>query len=392
TLIEKGHKFNAEFGVHINAQESYPEADAISDELINGPGSKGWSWLDQSYTIDKLHDLSSGNRGKRLDALKEAAPGLDFIYLDVWYQDQWESNRVAEQIMNRGWRMSSEFGDAVANYATWQHWATDKNYGGPSSKGINSDVLRFISNHQKDSWVLNWPEAGGTADHPLLGGFELAGFEGWQSDKNFDHFIRKTFNTNVPTKFLQKYYVMDWEKTDGDPTKTNLSKKIRLKDPDNGDTVVVSRKDNSRERIMTLNDNVVFDGHKYLIPWVEQDFEGETPDSHKLYHWNLEGGESTWTLPDEYNDVSSVDVYKLTDQGRTDKQTVDIKDNRITLNADAATPYIVTTGDDKGVKIDEWSTGNHIHDSGFNTGTVDDEQTTVEGDADAVSVISTDQE
>ncbi|GGJ98298.1 hypothetical protein GCM10007063_20740 [Lentibacillus kapialis] len=392
TLIEQGHTFNTEFGVHINAQESYPEADAFSEKLINGPGSKGWGWLDQSYTIDKLRDLYSGNRGKRLDALNEAAPGLDFIYLDVWYQDQWESNRVAEQIMNRGWRMSSEFGDAVANYSTWQHWATDKNYGGPSSKGINSDVLRFISNHQKDSWVLNWPEAGGTADHPLLGGFELAGFEGWQSDKNFDHFIRKTFNTNVPTKFLQKYYVMNWEKTEGDPTKTNLSKKIRLKDPNNGDTVVVRRKDNSRERIMTLNDNVVLDGNTYLIPWVEQNFEGETPDSNKLYHWNPEGGESTWTLPDEYNNVSRVNVYKLTDQGRTDKQTIDVKDNQVTLNAEAATPYVVTASDDEGVEVDEWSTGNHIHDSGFNTGTIDDEKTTVEGDADAVSVIRTDKE
>lgn len=394
TLIQQSHDFNTEIGVHINAQEAYPEADAFSNKLINGPNAKGWGWLDQSYTIDKLRDLYSGARANRLDNLKGIAPDLDFIYLDVWHQDQWESNRVAEQFMNRGWRVSSEFGTAIANYSTWSHWATDKNYGGASSKGINSKVLRFISNHKRDTWVLNAPDFGGTADHPLLGGFELAGFEGWQSDKNFDHFIKKTFNTNLPTKFLQKYYVTNWKTTDGDPTKTNLEKEIKLQDPGNDDTVVVKRKKDSRERIMKLNGNVIFNGHKYLIPWVKQDFQGSTPDSKKLYHWNLEGGTTTWTLPDEYQDVSSVNVYQLTDQGRTDKHQVAVKDNKVTLTAEAATPYIVVApeADDGGVDIDAWSKGNHIHDSGFNTGTVEDQQTKVEGDKQAVSVKRTDKE
>ncbi|MGM0941231.1 MAG: endo-alpha-N-acetylgalactosaminidase family protein [Bacillota bacterium] len=390
-LIEEGHQYNAEFGVHINAQETYPEADAFSDDLINGPNAKGWGWLDQSYTIDKLKDLYSGARAQRLDELKAAAPELDFIYLDVWYQDQWESDRIAEQIVDRGWRMTTEFGTAVPNYSTWQHWATDKNYGGSASKGINSEVLRFISNHQKDSWVLNWPEVGGTADHPLLGGFELAGFEGWQSDKNFDHFIRMTFDTNLPTKFLQKYYVMNWETTEGDPTKTNLEKAIKLKDPSNGDQVEVRRKNDSRERIIRLNDNVILDGHTYLLPWIEQDFEKPTPDSNKLYHWNLEGGETTWTLPNEYEDAASLKVYKLTDQGRTDMHEVEVVDNQITLNAEAATPYIIVAGDDQQIKVEEWSTGNHIHDSGFNTGTIKDKFTKVKGDKKAVSVNRTDQ-
>ena len=78
--------------------------------------------------------------------------------------------------------------------------------------------------------MLNWPEVGGTADHPLLGGFELAGFEGWQSDKNFDNFIRMTFDTNLPTKFLQKYYVTNWTNVEGDKSKTNLEKEIKLKE------------------------------------------------------------------------------------------------------------------------------------------------------------------
>jgi endo-alpha-N-acetylgalactosaminidase len=392
TLIKEGHNYNSQFGVHINAQETYPEAKAFSEDFIDGPNSKGWGWLDQSYTINKLKDLYSGTREKRLDELQAAAPGLDFVYLDVWYQDQWESNRISEQFHERGWRVTTEFGTAVANYSTWQHWATDKNYGGAASKGINSEVLRFISNHQRDSWVLNWPEAGGTADHPLLGGFELAGFEGWQSDKNFDHFIRKTFETNVPTKFLQKYYVTDWTNVEGDKQRTNLEKEIKLKDPSNGDKVVVTRKENSRERTITLNGNVVLDEHSYLIPWVEQDFENPTPDSEKLYHWNLTGGTTTWTLPDEYAGVKKVYVHKLTDQGRMDVQTVNVVNNQVTLAAEAATPYVVVPQKKaKGLKVTDWSKGSPIYDTGFNSGTIKDDNTIVNGDKEAVSVIRTSQ-
>lgn len=391
TLINEGKKYNADFGVHINAQEAYPEANSFSEALINGPNAKGWGWLDQSYTIDKLRDLYTGSRAKRLDELKANVPGLAFIYLDVWYQDQWESNRVAEQFADRGWRMTTEFGTAIANYATWQHWATDKNYGGSTDKGINSEVLRFISNHQKDSWVLNWPEKGGTADHPLLGGFELAGFEGWQSDKNFDQFIKMTFDTNVPTKFLQKYYVTNWETVEGDPSKTNLEKEITLKDPSNGDIVKVTRKENARERVITLNDHVILDGHAYLFPWVEQDFENPTPDSTKLYHWNLEGGKTTWTLPDEYKNASKVYVYKLTDQGRSKKQKVDIKNNQITLQAEPATAYVVEAKQTKGIQVDEWSTNAHVSDTGFNTGTLKSKHTKVFGDKKAIQVKRTNQ-
>lgn len=391
TLIDEGHKYNAEIGVHINAQESYPEADAFDEDLIEGTDSHGWGWLDQSYVIDKKYDLASGKREKRLAELGEAAPGLDFVYLDVWYQDQWESNRITEQFKDLDLRLTTEFGTAMPNSSTWQHWATDKNYGGAEEKGINSEALRFISNHQRDSWVLNWPEAGGTADHPLLGGFELAGFEGWQSDKNFDSFIHMTFDNNLPTKFLQKYYVTNWETTDGDPTETNLEKEIKLQDPSNKDEVVVTRKEDSRERLITLNDNVILDEHKYLIPWVEQDFETQTPDVEKLYHWNLEGGESTWTLPDDLAGTDSVNVYELTDQGRQDKQEVKVNDNEITLTAEAETPYIVVTNEDEGVEVDEWNTGGHIHDSGFNTGTIEDDYTEIKGDGDAVSVERTNQ-
>src|SRR5699024_6956517 len=258
------------------------------------------------------------------------------------------------------------------------------------------------SNHQRDSWVLNAPEWGGTADNPLLGGFELAGFEGWQSDKNFDNFIHMTFNTNIPTKFLQKYYVTNWITEEGDPSEKNLEKEIRLKDPSNDDEVVVKRKNNSRGRTIYLNGHVILDedtdedhfidDRSYLIPWVEQDFENPTPKAEKLYHWNLKGGETTWTLPEDFEDLPKVYVYELTDQGRANMQEVDVIDGEVTLNAKASTPYVVIPEEDDGLEVTDWSSEAHVYDTGFNSGTVEDEHTTITGDEDSVSVLRTDQQ
>src|SRR5690625_381671 len=76
---------------------------------------------------------------------------------------------------------------------------------------------------------------------------------------------------------------------------------------------------------------------------------------------------------------------------RTNKHEIEKKDNKITETANAATPYIIVDNNDDDIHVDEWSTGNHIHDSGFNTGTIDDDYKTVDGDSESVSVNRTDQ-
>ncbi len=35
TLLEEGGKWGADFGVHVNATESYPEAKAFSEQLVD---------------------------------------------------------------------------------------------------------------------------------------------------------------------------------------------------------------------------------------------------------------------------------------------------------------------------------------------------------------------
>ena len=295
---------------------------------------------------------------------------MDFIYLDVWYQDAWETRRIAEEINSLGWRFSTEFSGEGEYDSTWQHWSTDTTYGGAGAKGLNSDIIRFLRNDQRDSQVLNWPNFGGTADNPLLGGFRLYGFEGWGGQQDFNSYIEGTFNENVPTKFLQHYQVIDWENyADGESPVGNTEKQITLTN-DAGDVVIVTRNEEQRsdieiERTITLNGKVVLntdvDESTYLLPWTDNQ-NGEE----KLYHWNLDGGTTTWNLQDDWTALENVVMYKLTDQGRVEEQTIAVVDGTVTLTAEAATAYVVVKGAALKELESDFGERDYVVDPGFN--------------------------
>ena len=422
-LLEIAHDYNAEIGIHVNAQEAYPEARSFNETMISGPtgnlNGNGWGWLDQSVVINKLWDLSSDARLKRfvqlydrinetdflsldwekqeyvkdsqgiltngdgvtevtreelLELVKVDAAthehNMDFIYLDVWYQDAWETRRIAEEINSLGWRFSTEFSGEGEYDSTWQHWSTDTTYGGAGAKGLNSDIIRFLRNDQRDSQVLNWPAFGGTADNPLLGGFRLYGFEGWGGQQDFDAYIEGTFNENVPTKFLQHYQVIDWENyAAGESPVGNTEKQITLTNAE-GDVVVVTRNEEQRsdieiERVITLNGKVVLNTDVnesvYLLPWTDNQDGTE-----KLYHWNLDGGTTTWELQDDWANLQNVYVYKLTDQGRVEEQVVAVENGTVTLTAEASVAYVVVKGAETKELVNDFGEKDYVVDPGFN--------------------------
>ena len=422
-LIQIAHDYNTEVGIHVNAQEAYPESKSFNETMVGtatgGLNGNGWGWLDQSVVINKLWDLSSDARLKRfvqlydrinetdflsldwdekeyvkdsqgiltngdgvtevtreelLDLVKADAAthedNMDFIYLDVWYQDAWETRRIAEEINSLGWRFSTEFSGEGEYDSTWQHWSTDTTYGGAGAKGLNSDIIRFLRNDQRDSQVLNWPSFGGTADNPLLGGFRLYGFEGWGGQQDFNEYIEGTFNENVPTKFLQHYEVIDWENyAAGESPVGNTEKQITLAN-DEGDIVVVTRNEEQRsdieiERTITLNGKVVLNTDVnesvYLLPWTDNQDGTE-----KLYHWNLDGGTTTWELQDDWAALENVYVYKLTDQGRVDEQVVSVENGTVTLTAEASVAYVVVKGEQSKELVADFGEMDYVVDPGFN--------------------------
>lgn len=220
-LMEIAKKYNAKMGIHVNASETYPESIYFEEDRLrkdkNGNFAYGWNWLDQGINIDASYDLAHGRFNRFEDLHKIVGDGLDFIYVDVWGNGQsgdnnaWMTHILAKELNDLGYRASFEWGYAGEYDSTFQHWAADLTYGGYTLKGINSNIVRFIRNHQKDSFVGNFPKYGGAALNPLLGGYDMKDFEGWQGRNDYDAYINKIFSVNLPTKFVQQFKVIKWE-------------------------------------------------------------------------------------------------------------------------------------------------------------------------------------
>lgn len=409
TLLQKGADYGARFGIHVNASETYPEAKAFNPDLLrkkeDGTYMYGWNWLDQGFDINADYDLTHG-RQARFEALKKiVGDRLDFIYVDVWGNGQsgdnsaWPSHQLAKEINDLGWRVGVEWGHGMEYDSTFQHWAADLTYGTYQNKGINSEVARFIRNHQKDSWVGHYPSYSGAADFPLLGGYDMKDFEGWQGRNDYAAYIKNIFNVDLPTKFLQHYKVMRIE--NGEPVKMTANgqtidwtpeMQVDLQN-DAGDKVTVKRKsndyqndiDNYRSRTVTLNGQKVLDGDSYLLPW-NWDANGQplTGDKEKLYHWNKKGGSTTWTLPESWQ-TDQVVLYELTETGRTSPRTVTVKNHQVTLDdIKANTPYVVYKVAQPDHVDVNWSEDTHVKDAGFNS-----QKLTawyIDGDKDKVSI------
>ncbi|HEM4293273.1 TPA: YSIRK-type signal peptide-containing protein [Streptococcus suis] len=406
TLIEKSQPYGAKLGIHVNASETYPESQYFSEEILrrqaNGDYAYGWNWIDQGINISGHYDLAH-NRLKRWEDLKkELGDGLDFIYVDVWGNGQsggenaWETHVLAKEINMQGWRNAFEWGYAGEYDSTFQHWAADLTYGGFTLKGINSNIARFIRNHQKDSWVGDYPAYGGAANYPLLGGYDMKDFEGWQGRSDYNGYITNLFANNLMTKYIQHFQVTNWK--NGDPVRMRDNgetytwvpeMEITLKDKANN-TLVLTRKSNDvknegyRQRTVTLNGRTIQDGSAYLVPW-NWDANGNdlTSDKHKMYYFNTAAGATTWTLPSDWTG-NKVYLYKLTELGKTDVQELAVTNGQITIQADANAPYVLYKSPQTNPEM-SWSDGMHSYDQGFNSGKLD--HWTIDGDTSKATLV-----
>ncbi len=352
TLVNEGHKYGGYFGVHISATGANPQAKHFSENLVD-PNKPGWDWLDLSYDYNKTqmrNEAATGARIKRLQELKDKVPNLDFIYNDAWFEQGWNGRRLAKEENGLGWAFATEFPYVNEEDVIWSHWAVDYDYGGSDMKGYNSQIARFIRNHQKDTWI---------ARNPLLGGTELASYEGWQGKVNYDDMIKMTFATNLPTKYMQHFPILKWT-----ANTINFANNVSVSNA-------------TGTRVIKKDGITVLNGGSYLLPW-----NPTTED--KLYHWNAGGGNTTWTLPLSWSGLNTVKLYKLTDQGKQFVQDLTVTGNQITINALANTPYVVYKGEAAATPDVKWGEGTPVKDPGFNSGGLS--SWTVTGDTKAASV------
>lgn len=405
-LGEGAKQYGADLGIHVNASETYPESDYFHPDRLrkNADGSYnyGWNWLDQGININAAYDMGHGRFERFEDLYDTIGDALDYVYVDVWGNGQsgdnnaWMTHQLSKEINELGYNVAFEWGYAGEYDSIFQHWAADLTYGGYSLKGINSDIARFIRNHQKDSWIGHYPSYGGAAVNPLLGGYSMKDFEGWQGRSDYIGYIKNLFEVNVPSKFVQHFQVMKW--INGEPvTMTDNGEtyqwtpemEIHLTDASNRE-LKIFRKSNDvedpgyMERVMTLDGRVILDGPAYLIPW-SWDANGNDlgEEGEKLYYYTTEAGETSWELPEEYYG-KDLYLYQLTDTGKQNETIIRPVDGVITLDLEVEMPYVIylSPQENEDVVYGEYT---HIVDPGFNSVNLD--AWDLDGDVDSADVV-----
>lgn len=361
TLVSEGKNWNATFGIHVNATESYSEAKVFGPDLLRMPPQKAWGWMNQAYYMNGPRDLATGNVLDRLAELRADFPAdsnLNWLYWDVYWPRGWEGDRFAQEVTDMGFRVGSEWSNALARQNTWAHWANEENYGGQTNKGINSQLVRFVENTYRDTFN----------PHPMLGNTNVVEFEGWTTHNNYNPFIRNVWERNLPTKFLQQSEIMKWEPN-----------QITFK---NG-TVVTSPLDSIGGSVVPTNRTITYDGATvydqgaYLFPWSDGGAD-------RLYYWNPSGEAQTWKLTDSWAGQGTLKLFKLTDTGREHVADIAVADGSVSLPAtEEATAYVLYPSSAvPEAKTPNWGQASNINDPGFFSGTLD--AYTVKGDVKVV--------
>ncbi|MFE9861320.1 endo-alpha-N-acetylgalactosaminidase family protein [Streptomyces sp. NPDC005506] len=331
TLLKDGKKWGATFGVHVNATEAYPDAHAFDEKLVDKT-KPGWNWLGQSYYIDQRSDINSGNLARRFQQLRdETDPNLSLLYIDVYYTHGWIADKTLQSVQKQGWNVATEWADKFERGSLWSHWANDLDYGGATNKGLNSQIIRFIRNSEKDVWN----------NDPVLGQTAIDEFEGWTGETDWNAFYDNIWQRNLPAKYLQQQKITRWDGND-----ITFTGGVRGTVEDGRRTFY----DHGRK---------VLSGTDYLLPW---------DGGKKLYHYSKSGGTSSWPVPSK----DAYTVYKLTDNGRVKTGTVRPVDGKITLTATAGQPYVLYPDHAPAAAAPEWGEGGAVDDPGFNDNGLDD--------------------
>lgn len=367
-------KYNGFVGVHSNFTEVFAKTNQFSAESVQAnsdgtPNSKGYKafgyFLHQCYMADDTWEAMSGERRNSMKTFVTDVPKLGFIYSDVYYWNGWRGQRLIDDYQENGLAYFVEWPYISEEASVWSHWAVEKDYSPVSNKGYSSDIARFIFNHTKDRWDNNASKCDGQrvpSSCNLLMGADTTSYEGWVHDgvNQYDYIIEKVFDNNLPTKYMQHFPIMKMEKD-----AEGWGEHIWFEDG-----LEVYRGEDGR-REMTKDGKLIYTEDAYLIPWDDGDMQVVNEEENKevkLYHWNENGGTTTWELPESWSDLGSVYVYKLTDQGKVDEQEIAVSGGTVTLNAEAKTPYVLYKGAAAPIEDVVYGDGTFVKDPGFNYG------------------------
>lgn len=362
-LIEGAKKYNTKIGVHVNINEMMLDAFYPKFERFIGASSgnlsANWGWYDQAYFTDDMRDLLSGELKTRFDMLKDdttiegdTQSSLGWVYVDIYAKANWHSKQVADMFHKNGWILATEFSGPFEQDAVWTHWGTDYHY--PTS-GNGSKIHRFLKNDTADIFPANSPYVS-----TLFKGVQQPSISGWQNTYSFTEATTLFYNENLVSKYMQYFPILSWSANN---TKAVMENGVvsqvtgnKLYVSRNGKNVAICDIGKTSDGKLNVTANSLI-----FIPW-------DPINESKIYHWNPVGGNSTWTMPDSWSAVTSVDIYQLTDNGRVFIRNQEVTGGSITINASRNIPYILEKAGENHSASDSannWTQMLPVKDSGF---------------------------
>lgn len=381
-LVEGAHGYNAKIGVHINATEYHPEAHNYNPDILKKDAEDGWAWLDTSHYVDRKKDIVSGELYRRLEGLKVDAPGLDWVYVDVYMEkNAWNEYKLASKINDLGLALGTEWPGPMDKWVIWNHWQ-DIGYD-TTGDGLTSKIIRFVNNQVKDAFP----------HHPLLKSNDNKGFMGWEGDlpreKDLLYAIEKFFTWSLPCKYMQHFPIQCWAddkiqfeggisvvgegeieviKKVADEEGVYSKQKVKIPQVTKlyKDGKLIYSGENvqhSGERIQERNSKLISNNNLVFIPWNPLTEE-------KIYHWNDLGGTSTWDLPSSWQGLKCVKLYKLTSTGKVFVREVAVVDGQVDLAVLPKTPYVLYKDQVVGQET-IWGEYSEVKDMSFDSGVFD---------------------
>ena len=130
----------------MNATDSYANFGSVSDHPLRLMVNSSWRMLlDSDNSLTMFNGATCTSGGAWLDSssreLKENAPNLSFVYVDVYNGKNWVEWKLGEKLNEYGWPVWTEFHPHFDNYYIWTHQPA----GG-------SKIGGFIMNHQEDTY------------------------------------------------------------------------------------------------------------------------------------------------------------------------------------------------------------------------------------------------
>ncbi|GMQ59082.1 hypothetical protein AN1V17_34790 [Vallitalea sediminicola] len=328
--------YNGELSFHVNADDMYEDSPTYDDDILAknkfGHRIKSWQYgaLPTAYAISHFKDYKKGTMDIRRNQFLDNYWEPLVIYQDVMlvknspYDDYYDAEErfamkmQADGFRQRGVYMATEYYQPLHRrngiFVYKSRWGDSKvdnfiNEGQTIYAKYYEDSNHYPGAGYKETWgVLSSNERWGNLNIGVK-----------------DDIVADTYIYALPAAYMRNYNALSW-------TDNNTEYKLNFTDN------VISRWDKAQNKYsLTHGDVTIADGYDRFIP---------SPDgSEKIFIYYDGAKLREWTLPSNWSNYSFVDLYELTESGRSYIKKIPVTNGKVNIYVESHTPYIILNGD-----------------------------------------------